>query len=825
MNCVPSQKLRTAKALIRPGELTLMAVLFVGVSSAFAPPVLLPLNNADFESPTLSPGNNWSSPVPGWANSSPAPGVAYPVGGMPAASSGNQYVWGNQTNFSLSQYYNSIDGNARYDMLVDLWPIDPSNCSASVKLGDLTAGMFMVQKHYRPSWNTNLFQFKLPSNQWSTVKVSFHGDDFAGLNGHTLVVNIEGGFLAVDNVRVYKTVISNAPAATYHVSSSGGNDSNDGLSPASAWRSFTNVNDRRFSAGSSILLKRGDVWYDELNLRGNGTPGVTNELGAYGSGPRPLIVRQDKEFDRCVVLNNASHWRVADLEGRTACLGLFLRYYESINHTNVTVENCTFSDMDSWTIDAAVHNSEWSGPAGFWIGGIIKNGQDQSNVLHQVMFRNCAAVNCTAGFGVNYYFPPLNRAWVTGLLIEDCYSTRVSIGGLTLHGISNSTIRRFRTFDPCGNPGAFVWGSTGGIISSSANVLIEDCEFSETDRMWPDQTQGDGCSFDIDGNNVNITVRRCVFHDNEGPGFLTLSTYGIANTGVVIDGCTFWNNALDASDDTYAPGGNAYEMKLTENTVFGTVTNCGLYRNGLATSWYYRPNPGNISIPAIRTNWWPDYSSRPTHPAWEWNTASDFEGWTNRNQWNSPAVAGGVFTGTASGNDPFVYSPLLWVNTHRNSRYVRLRMKVSDGSLGVLFFTTEADPVWDINKAVGFSLIADNQFHDYLIDLRSSGGYGGVVTQLRLDPTETPGAQIEIDHLRWQPSVMGNGLQLLTLDDLGAHLRLQTDAGITVRLQASTDLTIWSSISTNTADAHGSVDFTDSSATLAPQRFYRVAWP
>jgi len=664
---------------------------------AAAAPIAVPLVNPDFESPVLAYNSNWSSPIPGWANSTPAPGVTFCVGNMPPASHGNQYAWCDLDSFHLTQFVGgTIDSNSLYELFVDLWPLNSTNVSALIMIGDFTAGRYVDQRLYRPSWNTNLTQFALPTHQWTTVRAAFHTADFPGIGGHALSFTLQGAHLAVDNVRLYRTPSLAAPAANYYVSSSGGNDTNNGLGATTAWQSLNNINQRIFAAGSSIWLKRGDVWTNELNLRGSGSAGATNQIGAYGAGGRPMIIRQDRDFDRCIVLNNASHWRIADVECRSACLGLFLRYFESVGYQNIIVENCQFTDLDARTVDPQLHNLEWAVPAAIWIGGIIKDADTNATVLDGVAIRNCGMENCTSGIGTGYYYLPSQPARVTHVTIENSYATRVTIGGLSFDSVSHGVISHFRTFERNGKSGGIWTGSTGVMLTTCSDLLFKDCEFSDTDRAWADTTQGDGCGFDFERSNQGVTLRRCLFHDNDGEAILTLATAGgVSNTGLLFDGCTFWNNALDPADATYSPGGNAYELKLTSGTASGTVTNCGLYRSLNSTNWY-NPSPmsASVKLRSLRTYWWTNYQSRASAPVWGWSTDGNFAGWTNRNQWNNPAVSGGVFSGTAASNDPYAYSPLIWVNTLRAAPFIHVRMRSTAGN-GAIYFSTETDPIFD----------------------------------------------------------------------------------------------------------------------------------
>ena len=71
---------------------------------------------------------------------------------------------------------------------------------------------------------------------------------------------------------------------TYYVSYKG-NDKNDGLTPATAWRSTTRVgkDPYAFSNGDVILFERGGVYRGKMKLWKDVS------VGAYGSGPKPAL--------------------------------------------------------------------------------------------------------------------------------------------------------------------------------------------------------------------------------------------------------------------------------------------------------------------------------------------------------------------------------------------------------------------------------------------------------------------------------------------------------------------------------------------------------
>ncbi|MDP6439268.1 MAG: hypothetical protein QGH74_06520 [Candidatus Brocadiia bacterium] len=83
------------------------------------------------------------------------------------------------------------------------------------------------------------------------------------------------------------------PVRTYYVDATVGSDANDGLSPATAWRSLGKVRAWAFDPGDSILLKRGAFWRERLVIPSSGTSEQPITFGAYGSGALPRISGAD----------------------------------------------------------------------------------------------------------------------------------------------------------------------------------------------------------------------------------------------------------------------------------------------------------------------------------------------------------------------------------------------------------------------------------------------------------------------------------------------------------------------------------------------------
>ena len=88
-------------------------------------------------------------------------------------------------------------------------------------------------------------------------------------------------------------------ARVVHVSSSSGDDANDGLSPDAPLRSIARaIPLLRDGAGDRLLLRRGDVFrgpFGNWSLSGK-SPEHPLLLGAYGEGPRPVVLSSGSAF-------------------------------------------------------------------------------------------------------------------------------------------------------------------------------------------------------------------------------------------------------------------------------------------------------------------------------------------------------------------------------------------------------------------------------------------------------------------------------------------------------------------------------------------------
>ena len=99
-----------------------------------------------------------------------------------------------------------------------------------------------------------------------------------------------------------------------YISSSEGDDKNDGLTPETPWKSIQRLidaqRDKAIRGGDVILFKRGDEWHQKLWT----VAGVT--YSAYGEGPKPRILGSTEA-------DSPEQWIPTDVEGVYRFLGKF----------------------------------------------------------------------------------------------------------------------------------------------------------------------------------------------------------------------------------------------------------------------------------------------------------------------------------------------------------------------------------------------------------------------------------------------------------------------------------------------------------------------
>ena len=118
--------------------------------------------------------------------------------------------------------------------------------------------------------------------------------------------------LAFASLTALATACPEPSPHTYYVDCASGSDVADGLSPETAWRSLARVNAHFLIPGDSVRFERGTTCSGALRPFGLGSAEAPIVVGAYGSGPLPVIDAQGEEA--ALVLSDQGGFEIGELE-------------------------------------------------------------------------------------------------------------------------------------------------------------------------------------------------------------------------------------------------------------------------------------------------------------------------------------------------------------------------------------------------------------------------------------------------------------------------------------------------------------------------------
>ena len=221
----------------------------------------------------------------------------------------------------------------------------------------------------------------------------------------------------------------------YYVSSSLGNDQNNGLSVQSPFKSIEKLNSMNFNAGDSIYFKSGDYWEGMFWLKGSGSLTEPIVVDVYGGNTKPII--NGFGYQASVLIFNDQHIHINGLE-----------LYNSADH---------FDSASTTTISAQTPNLFSNGPNNSWTNvytacviGDGNNGAQQTFVINvtNLPFQGANYRIARTVANQNWYFAParalslgLNTITVNSVSFDRTVKFQFSDGGvefstITLNGDS-----------------------------------------------------------------------------------------------------------------------------------------------------------------------------------------------------------------------------------------------------------------------------------------------------------------------------------------------------------------------------------------------------
>lgn len=308
------------------------------------------------------------------------------------------------------------------------------------------------------------------------------------------------------------TLALSARAATiYYVDAVAGRNDNTGLSPRSPWEDFSHINGKTLKAGDQLLIKRGSVINQELQISASGTANQWVEIGAYGKGARPVIRRNWDIADRCALVTDPDFLCIRGLAFSHAGKGLVV-HYATPGHGGLIIEDCVAHHIEGiyreWTICSGI--PEWRGYVTQGDDGLQASaGIAVTGQARDITVRDCDLFQTSWGFWITGERVTLDRVYV-----HHCYTFNSSPHP-ALIGLKDALVQNC-VFDSSGYHACA--GTMGIMVGNPRNLTFRNCTF----RNQPDSGCDDEGGMDFENSGDGCLVDNCTFENNAGAGIEVL---------------------------------------------------------------------------------------------------------------------------------------------------------------------------------------------------------------------------------------------------------------------------------------------------------------
>lgn len=337
-------------------------------------------------------------------------------------------------------------------------------------------------------------------------------------------------------------------ATTYYISSSQGNDSNDGLSSGTPFQTLDKLYNMTFKPGDRILFLSGDTWKGMFWLKGSGSNGNPIIVDKYGGDAKPII--DGDGFQSSILIYNDDYIEINNLELVNEASHLLPSgAFKKLRGFEGTGLNIRFGLEVVANTKSLVH---------FRISNLD---------IHNIYPTPTNINNTHKGYGIK--FGAQSSYNISDVVIDNCYITETGHYGVWIFAATNKNDQftiAHSTF--------YHTGGSGLVSLRTRNILVERCVFDNTGssidpRMWK---RGSGL-WPYKCNDVIIQENK--FLNAHGPQDSYGAHIDFGNENVVIQYNYSYNN----------------EGGFVE--ILGDNINCG-YRYNISVNDGYRLNPNNV---------------------------------------------------------------------------------------------------------------------------------------------------------------------------------------------------------------------------------------
>lgn len=395
----------------------------------------------------------------------------------------------------------------------------------------------------------------------------------------------------------------------YFVDATNGNDANDGLTEATAWKTFTNVNATTFSANDTILLKAGNTWNEPLYPKGSGTSGNPIVITSYGAGPLPVIDAQGSlltgfNISASLRLYNQEYWEITNIHVKNYAA------HESTpllkNAVAITADNSgTLHEINIRNVEVSDVNGELDTRTNGGIAYLVKrdSGTVVTSNFDGIAIENCYihdVSNCglftdskwsirdehtsfgqtTVDGSTNDWYPSEN------IVVRNNRFERTGGNGMVIR-VANAPLVEYNTFYMCGL-------YTTGNASYPFNCDNALWQYNEASHTVYNPGDADASGFDSDYYCKNTIIQYNYSHDNDYGSVLITSRGASArgfNVGTIVRYNIFENDGHHMIRVSGTP---------SKSYIYNNVFFVGEDHDGMEVLWH--KNWGGYSDSTFYTN-------------------------------------------------------------------------------------------------------------------------------------------------------------------------------------------------------------------------------
>jgi hypothetical protein len=376
-----------------------------------------------------------------------------------------------------------------------------------------------------------------------------------------------------------------AAGPVYYVDGAQGNNQNDGLTLATAWKTIQKAFDAA-PAGSTVLIK-GGTYFEQLTVHVSGTTGnpvtftnYNNEQviidGSKISGTTILTIT-DKSF---LVFRNLTVQNIT----KNNAVGILVSASKTGAASDLTFRNVVVKNIN-WTSKAStIPNSNQNSQPFIAFG----YGTAQANAITNLVIDSCEFTGNITGFSESLSLDGnIDGFTITNNKVHD--NTNIGIAAIGHYGVSsNSQVDQSRN--------GLIRGNTCyknvSDYATSAGIYVDGGRDIKIDRNITYQNgYGIEVGHEENGTASNITVTNNIIYLNQVTG-LAIGGYDSGTTGQVINS-VFRNNSFFKNNTLNDGSGEFYMTKASNCTIGNNV----FYTNGENTLFSLEnisPQTGNI---------------------------------------------------------------------------------------------------------------------------------------------------------------------------------------------------------------------------------------